>query len=177
MKKTFEIECKAWVEDPDALRVELNNRYEYKTSYIKDDTYYHFPGRAETFRIRRQEGQSIVTVKKKSRENGIEENLETEFTVSDGDAFVSFIGEIGCPVYISKRKNTEVFTTAGITIELSFVDTLGWFIEIEKLVTSDSIEDKKKAKKALITILTELKIQKEKLEERYYTEMLTGKME
>jgi len=174
MNKTYEIECKAWVDDPEVLRQELKQRYTFKTSYLKDDTYYNFPGRKQTFRVRKQGNDSIVTVKKKSRENGIEDNLEMEFNVSNADALDFFIREFDCPVYIRKRKNSEVYESEGITIELSFVDTLGWFLEIEKIVTSESAEDKKSAKVSIIKILEDLGIPENKIEERYYTEMLTG---
>ena len=178
MKNTYEIECKAWVNEPQEMRKKLQDRYTYKTSYTKHDTYYQFPGRKDTFRIRIQGDETIVTVKKKTRQNGIESNLETEFTVSDAGCFSRFIEEFKCPVYVKKIKHTEVFSSAGITIELSEVETLGWFIEIEKLVTLEAGEEneqvKTTARRDILKILGELEIGEDKIEERYYTELLTG---
>jgi len=170
----YEIEIKAWVEEPEALRKLLGESYSYVRSYVKEDTYFQFPGKKETFRLRKQGEENIVTMKKKYREHGIEENLETEFTVSDGDAFENLVFEIGCSVYVKKRKTTDAFDADGITVELSSVDKLGWFVEIEKLVHSENWEDKDSAKEEIMKIFDFLNIPREKVEPRYYTEMLTG---
>lgn len=170
----FEIEIKAWVEKPEPLRKLLGKTYSYVRSYVKEDTYFRFPGKKETFRLRKQGEENIVTLKKKHREHGIEENLETEFTVSDGNAFENLVFEIGCPVYVKKRKTTDAFDAGGITVELSSVEKLGWFVEIEKLVHSDNRKAKETAKEEIMKILDFLQIPREKVEPRYYTELLTG---
>jgi adenylate cyclase, class 2 len=170
----YEIEIKAWVEKPEPLRKRLKSTYSFSRKYVKEDTYFRFPGKKETFRLRKQEGENIVTIKKKRREQGIEENLEKEFFVSDGEVFEKFVSEIGCPVYVKKKKTTEAFDADGITVELSLVEKLGWFIEIEKLVHSENRHDKQKAKDEILKILDYLRIPREKIESRYYTEMLTG---
>lgn len=174
MTRTYEIECKAWVDDPEGLRKRLHERYTFRTTYLKDDTYYQFPGRKQTFRVRNQDDGFIVTMKEKSRKDGMEDNLETEFSVSDVDSFVKFIEEFNCPVYLKKRKKSEVFSFGSVTLELSHVDTLGWFIEIEQLIQSENPRDKEKAKETIADILEDLEIPAEKIEERYYTELLTG---
>lgn len=178
MKKTFEIECKAWVDDPEELRKKLNEKYEYKTKYTKEDTYYNFPGRKNAFRVRLQENSTIVTMKRKSRLHGIEENLETEFTVSDREGFLQFLEEFRCLVYVKKKKSSEVYRSGEITIELSFIDRLGWFLEVEKLVVltedRDVSEEKADAKESVMDVLESLGVSTDKIEDRYYTELLTG---
>ncbi len=82
MQHTYEIECKAWVDDQEAIREKLHQKYSYREKYTKDDTYYRFPGQDRVFRIRRQKNSAIITMKEKSRQNGMEENLEIEFSVS-----------------------------------------------------------------------------------------------
>lgn len=178
MKNTREIECKAWVDYPEIIRNKLRELYTYRTSYTKNDTYYRFPGRKESFRIRHQENGTIVTMKKKSRQNGFENNLEIEFSVSDTGNFMRFIGEFHCPVYVKKIKRSEVYTAEGLTVELSHVETLGWFLEIEKLVISkageENRDEQRTAREEILAILRDLQISEEKIEERYYTELITG---
>ena len=171
---TVEIESKAWVEDPDALRKELEKRFHFRTSYVKDDTYYTFPGQERSFRIRKQGKENIVTIKKKFRSNGMEENLEKEFTVSDFDIFCELVEEIGCELFVRKKKSTEIFVSGNTTIELSFVESLGWFLEIEELVDADNNDERSEAKLRITRLIEELGIPREKIENRYYTELLTG---
>ena len=78
---------------------------------------------------------------------------------------------------MTKRKETDVFIDGTTTIELSEVSGLGWFIEIEELVSSESADVKKEAKNKITSIIRDLGIPEEKIEERYYTELLTGKTE
>jgi predicted adenylyl cyclase CyaB len=170
----IEIESKAWVDNPEELRKSLREKYSYIGEYIKNDTYYTLPGKSETLRVRRQDDDCIVTFKKKSREGGIEENLETEFTVSDCEAFEQLISKTNCREYFRKRKKSEVFTWNDFTIELSHVDRLGWFIEVEKLMDNDVTDEKLKVKKEIQEIMKSLNVTEEKIESRFYSELLMG---
>jgi predicted adenylyl cyclase CyaB len=174
MKDTYEIECKAWIDNPEEIRKKLREKYTFTGEYTKNDTYYHFPGGQETFRVREQPSTTIVTMKKKKREKGIEKNLEIEFSVSNAENFLRFIQEFHCPVYVRKVKKSEVFTAGELTVELSRVETLGWFVEIEKLVSSAEEEAQSAAEAEVRSVLRDLGVPEEKLEERYYTELLTG---
>lgn len=174
MNDMYEIECKAWIDNPEEMRKKLREKYTFTDEYTKNDTYYQFPGRKETFRVRKQPSKTIVTMKKKSREKGIEKNLEIEFSVSDAENFLRFMREFNCPVYMKKVKKSEVFTAGEITVELSFVETLGWFVEIEKLVSSAEKDVQAAAQEEVLAVLRDLGVSEEKLEERYYTELLTG---
>ncbi len=100
--------------------------------------------------------------------------MKLNFPFPDFHQFFQFISQFNCPVYVQKRKTSEVFVEHDITIELSYVETLGWFIEVEKLVRSEHDKEKEDAKASIRTILRDLEISEEKVESRYYTELLTG---
>ncbi|MFO7849417.1 MAG: hypothetical protein R6V67_05615, partial [Spirochaetia bacterium] len=86
-----EVEIKAWVDNPEAVRRFLRENSRFAGTYVKEDTYFcrissgaGQEKNGETlFRLREQGGVSVVTLKEKSRKEGVEVNREHEFTVSD----------------------------------------------------------------------------------------------
>ncbi len=178
-----EIELKARVSEPEALRELLEKEYGGWDRINKDDIYYRYP-QAQLVRLRRENDTNCITVKKKRVMNGIEVNDELEFNVDDGDGFLSFLQLTGAQEYLSKIKKGYRFTSGeGAVIELCEVSSLGWFIEIEKVISipqefagteseSRLIED---AKKVILGILSNLGIPESRLEHRYYSELLLGK--
>lgn len=172
----LEIEVKSWIDDPGNVRKELDRRFTVVGEFSKHDTYYTFPDGSRYFRIRAEQGKHIVTMKRKTRNQGIEVNDETEFTVSDREKFIKFIEEAGCREYIEKRKTSRVYENGGFTVELSFVDGLGWFLEIEKLSPDDlSAEAREEIRSRLLEFLDEMGIGRGGIEGRYYIEMLAEK--
>ena len=214
-----EVEIKAWVENPDALRTFLRERSEYRGSFVKEDTYFcrrSGGGTADSaavvtdrdvavsdrdaasdgtaaerplsetalFRLRIQNGTAIVTYKEKSLDGGTEINREHEFTVSDVDAFAAFVEGVGFSPCVRKRKEGEVFRWGETNVELSFVETLGWFVEIERIVeTGPGVtrgpEDAEmvaaaveEAKGTIHALLDRMGIGSDKIEKRYYVDML-----
>ena len=92
-----EVELKAWVDDPERIRDRLLTVGTPHRRYLKEDEYFGYgetPERAR-YRLRRDGDAWICTFKEKRIHDGIEENRETEFTVSDGDAFRHMLESLG----------------------------------------------------------------------------------
>ncbi|MFP4491226.1 MAG: class IV adenylate cyclase [Spirochaetaceae bacterium] len=183
-----EVELKAWVDNPEAVRRFLRENSRFEGSYVKEDTYFcrasfdvssearEEKNREALFRLREQGGVFLVTYKEKSRSAGVEVNREYEFTVSDPRAFKSFAEGIGFTPCITKRKEGELFSWGRVHVELSFVEFLGWFIEIEDILDSESGRNDaasvERSKRNIRSILKQIGIEEECIEERYYIDML-----
>ncbi len=168
----IEVETKAWAtERVEELRAELQRWAEYRGQFDKRDTYFCLPGEEQSlFRIRREEHGNTVTYKQKQRSEGFEVNREHEFTVGDADEFIAFSGYLGYEVYIEKHKQGELYAFGDAGIELSHIEGLGWFVEIEILVEDQS--EVQAARRRLGEVLQKLDISEDKIESRYYNEML-----
>jgi adenylate cyclase class 2 len=80
-----------------------------------------------------------VNFKRKEVRDGIEVNDEREFEVSDAAVFGELLSRLGLAVWIRKRKTGEAWTWGGITIELSEIEGLGFFAELEILADKDDL--------------------------------------
>ncbi|HOT59900.1 MAG TPA: CYTH domain-containing protein, partial [Spirochaetales bacterium] len=103
----IEVELKAHVHNMSLVRANVAAFAEYVRDFDKFDSYWHGPDwrfarGTKGFRVRKDSDTVIVTYKTKRNESGIEINKETEFTVSDIDAFLSFISRIGCEPFYQK---------------------------------------------------------------------------
>lgn len=173
----LEIEVKSWIDNPDEIRKLLDERFVPIGEYSKYDAYYRFPDGGRYFRLRTQGEKQIVTIKKKSVIQGVEENEETEFTISDREKFVYFVRSLGCTKQIEKIKTSRVYRDNDLTVELSYVQDLGWFVEIEKLALETISEDERKEiRERLLAFLDEMGIGRKRVEGRYYIEMLEEKL-
>jgi adenylate cyclase class 2 len=182
MVMAVEIELKAWVDDPGAVRKKLDELALYNGEFLKEDTYW----KQETLsfsgvRIRRESGRdaggkayslTAVTCKSKETREGLEVNHEREFSVSDAEIFEELLGQLGLKPAISKRKSGFSWDYNGITAELVEVAGLGWFAELEILSGDDLPETVRIARQRLLELLAALGIGEDKIEQRYYTEML-----
>jgi adenylate cyclase class 2 len=184
-----EIEIKAWVDDPGALRARLaalcGGSPGQGTAFTKEDAYWASPVQGGTappqeLRIRRETKTSPggtvsralwVTYKVKEVRDGMEINDEREFSVSDGPAFEELLCRLGLTKGIEKRKQGWSWNREGNTVELSEVEGLGWFVELEILTAGDA-GDLSVARTRLLSLLREIKVPEDRIEARYYTEML-----
>lgn len=170
-----EIELKVRVDDPAALEEKLKGSCVFVRTYDKFDTYYSYPCGPEegkAFRLRKDGGGCIVTVKEKKVLNGIEHNMEREFSVSSEELFTYFILSLGCSVKVTKRKKGSLFKLGDINLELSRVERLGWFLEVEKICGSNDPAEHEMAKKEILAVLKRFGIPEDRIEARYYTDML-----
>ncbi|MDR1955529.1 MAG: class IV adenylate cyclase [Treponema sp.] len=187
----IEIELKAWVTDPEALKRALTtgaSPARFLGNFEKEDTYwYPAPGIAGVslppsgIRIRTEthtDAQGMasrkvcITYKTKEVREGIEVNDEREFSVSDVQVFEELLRRLGLEPGIEKHKRGWAWDYAGITVELAHVTGLGWFVELEILADNDRPETVASARARLLALLPCLGIGTDKIETRYYTELL-----
>lgn len=175
----IEIEIKAWVENISAVRARLEELGRYSGQFRKDDEYWKYrsesmDGLGSGVRIRRTEdGQAaVVNFKRKEVRDGMEVNDEREFSVSDAAAFAGLLVRLGLSPWIRKRKVGEAWDLDGITAELSEIVGLGTFVELEIIAQADDAKTVSSARKRLFDALDRLGVDRARIEERYYTEML-----
>ncbi len=172
----FEIELKAHISSILSMQNTIQKQLGLHDpiSYIKEDIYFSKPEtlKKTEFRLRNLGTSFIVTRKNKSQDEGIEVNNEIEFLVSDGAEFIRFSLDSGYVVSIKKTKTGVSYNYNGMTIELSDVNTLGSFIELEILLDTPESNQVSAAKSRLLKTLDTLEIEREAIEPRYYSEML-----
>ncbi|MDR1585823.1 MAG: hypothetical protein LBS57_00055 [Treponema sp.] len=115
---SFEIELKAHVSDPEAVKKRLSALGIYDRAYEKDDVYWIPPSGnsglpPSGLRVRRETGTNktgrasetcLVTYKIRKNQGEIEVNDEREFTVSDGELFEDLLERLGLRRKIGKNK-------------------------------------------------------------------------
>jgi adenylate cyclase class 2 len=181
----YEIEVKAWIEDPAALKQHLADISTAVKDYTKEDVYFRAPVPPATggasaahpleYRLRRQGGQNICTFKEKTIHDGVEVSREVEFTVSDADAFEELALRSGAKVFARKKKTGSVYALPDANVEVSHVDGLGDFVEIEKIVESTEETEHRRAQQTVRRILSSLGVDEARIEARPYTTLLTDK--
>jgi adenylate cyclase class 2 len=188
----IEIELKAWVENPGQVKEQLFKIARYEGEFLKEDTYWGRDGETAGMdlppsgvRIRKlfqglgeqkegRQGSIVVTYKTKEVREGIEVNQENEFEVSHGEPFEELLKRMGLKPAFTKRKQGASWNFEGITAELAEVAGLGWFAELEILAEDGKKETVENARKRLLGLLAGIGIGEDKIESRYYTEMLRG---
>ncbi|NCB02265.1 MAG: class IV adenylate cyclase [Spirochaetia bacterium] len=173
----IEIECKVHIEQ-ERIPFYKEKIQEYlpnipPVSVDKKDSYYSLVNSSATlFRVRKDSNERFITRKlKEKRSDGIEINQEIEFSFLGQDSVVhSFFESLGYTVIIEKDKKGWSWKTDNLTIEIVEVPPLGWFIEIEILISHE--EDKDEALKRLELVRKELHIDSLELVSTYYNEML-----
>lgn len=185
----MEIELKAWVDDPEDLRARLRSFAGSETAFEKADTYWLFSGAGRSIplsgiRIRRETSVDPagmvsralwVTYKIKEIREGIEINDEREFSVSDSAAFEELLRRLGLEKGMEKRKKGWAWIYEGVTTELTEVEGLGWFVELEIISGDDKNETISAVRSRLLTLLHKIGVKRDRIEPRYYTEMLGEK--
>ncbi len=178
-----EVEMKAWIDDPEALHRRLRGGCSEIRSFFKSDTYFVAPvPRAENralppqeFRIRNDDGRLICTFKEKEIVDGMETNREVEFTVSDEAAFSELAERIGCRVFVRKQKRGTLYSCGGLGAELSDVEGLGTFLEVEKVIEDDDPAAIAAAQSDVRAFFVALGIPQDRIEPRPYNDILLEK--
>ena len=167
----YEIEIKAWLDDPDSVRRDLAAQSIGSRDYVKEDLYFRAPTGQE-FRLRREEAGAVCTFKEKTIRAGVEVSREVEFSVSDPEAFEELVGRSGATVFARKKKTGSVFEWAQARVEVSHVHRLGDFVEIEKILEEDNAERHAEAEQEVRRILDRLGVAETAIEPRPYTALL-----
>ena len=188
-----EIELKAHLDEFEPVRERLFSMGEYCRAYIKSDTYW-LPAQVTEpsslpsgVRVRCQRGVNadgsafdsvLVTYKTKEITDGIEVNDECEFTVSDAAPFEELLLHFGLRQTHHKEKKGWAWLMPApegqpaILAEISLVEGLGWFLEIEIQAADNDRQTVEKSRRRLLTLLEALEIPAERIESRPYTVML-----
>jgi adenylate cyclase, class 2 len=170
-----EIEIKAAVTAPRELHSRLDRLGTFVRSYRKEDRYYGLSREApETkFRLRRDGDQWICTRKSKNVRDAVEESVELEFLVSDGALFDQFARDLGYALLFEKQKTGERWEVEGTTVEVSQVNDLGIFVEVELVLDQHaSPAERESARTQVRAVLDLLGIPASAIEERTYTRMI-----
>jgi adenylate cyclase class 2 len=196
-----EIELKARVSDSAELSARLSMVSQFEFEYVKEDDYWFpsgdFPAdSAENslpksgLRIRKEKRIDaedtehnfvLVTYKTKEVRDGIEINKENEFTLaaappSSIETSIANFEELLRKLYLqrgfSKKKQGFSYQYENITVELSLVEHLGWFLELEILTENDDAATLAATRKSLLDFLKQTGIGEDKIEPKYYSELL-----
>jgi len=191
----IEIELKTHVKNSEALRLLLQNKAQCLCSFEKEDTYYfsvvnsdipksgvRLRSENKIFPDGTEKTTVYVTYKTKEVRDGIEINDEKEFEVYSSQnstikVFNEFLKMMGLKPGYSKRKRGWAFSREEINAELLEVEKLGWFLEMEIVVNDIDVSEEsnviiEEKRKKLLGFLSELGIEKDAIESRYYSEML-----
>ncbi|MDR0635913.1 MAG: CYTH domain-containing protein [Treponema sp.] len=197
----IEIEVKAWVDTPESLKQRIDAIARFTGVFDKTDAYWYpapilaalytaFP--ASGVRVRKEvagDGRgdiqngiqtTRITYKAKEVRDDIEVNHEREFTVSDGAVFEDLLTALGLIPIKRKRKtgwvwvynNDALNIEDGITVELALLERLGYFIELEIIADNDAADTVAAARGRLLALLDLLGIARNRIESRYYTDLL-----
>lgn len=182
----IEVEVKARIKDPREMERRVRKLADYAEQYTCSDTYFTFASsrgyQDMRFRLRLMKGRALVTAKEKKALSGVETNIEHEFEVDDPEAFRNFARLFGFRVLVEKTKSVKKFKyrikgssgfKGNVSIEINRVRGLGNFIEIEALVKDG--RHAKKAGKMVLSILEELGISRDCIEQTPYTRLLYEK--
>lgn len=190
-----EIELKAHLEQPEKTELLLSRIADFSFCCVKSDQYWTLGEKA--VRIRREliaDKETVFVTHKQNHYTGtIETNRELEFELAAASVsvFTEMLESLGMLCTAKKRKETKVFIphsnlfladiledTCAISAELSIIDPIGYFLEIEVLYPdegADSAASEQHIRNAQIifdTLLAALEIPQSAIEVRPYNELL-----
>ncbi|HOF12348.1 MAG TPA: class IV adenylate cyclase [Treponemataceae bacterium] len=182
----FEIELKASLTNRKEVEEKISQFAEYLGKTEKSDVYWTQSrvGHPQKVRLREETNKPLrVNYKKKEIRSGqIEVNDEYEFTIGAGLdkkeaekeklSFETFLSSAGFSPSMVKHKDTKRWNFEDTLIEVSYVDKLGDFIEIEILSETADTERTIEAHKKLLRTLEKAGVPEENIETRYYSELL-----
>ena len=112
----FEIEIKAWLDNPSETERIVSTFAEYAGASFKSDCYWYNEQQKIEVRVREEKFVSkdnkktetiLVTNKTKTVSGGMEVTSENEFQISDKSAFESFLQAAGFVIQTTKIKSTQ----------------------------------------------------------------------
>ncbi|WP_297521450.1 class IV adenylate cyclase [Thermococcus sp.] len=145
-------------------------------SFLREETQedvYFSVSLPELLRVRRISnlGRAFLTYKRIVDPGRNEEFDELEVEVSDFDTTVEILKRLGYEEDVVVRKRRLVYRLGDVTFELSEVEGLGGFLDIE--VISDDVEG---AKRMIWEVAEKLGLTENDVEPRLYQELIREKM-
>ena len=139
---------------------------------VQEDVYFSVP-LPELLRVRRISnlGRAFLTYKRIADPGRNEEFDELEVEVSDFDTTVEILRRLGYEEDVVVRKRRLVYRLGNVTFELSEVEGLGGFLDIE--IISDDVEG---AKRKIWEVAEKLGLTEKDVEPRLYQELIREKM-
>ncbi len=179
----IEIEIKAWLDDFDGARRALEAMGAVALGEVVKRDLYYGPERKDAreidlrkdpvFRLRSEGDAWLVTAKRREMEDGVETNEEVEFAVSNAAAFREFAQRIGFRPFVVKRKKALRYEVGRAIVELSRVDPLGDFVEIEVLLDDGASPDERAAAEREVRgLLARIGVPESRVEPRLYVDMI-----
>ncbi len=168
----MEIEVKFRVDFERMRRRIKSIRASFLREEIQEDVYFSVP-LPELLRVRRISnlGRAFLTYKRIVDPGRNEEFDELEVEVSDFDTTVEILKRLGYEEDVVVRKRRLVYRLGDVTFELSEVEGLGGFLDIE--VISDDVEG---AKRMIWEVAEKLGLTENDVEPRLYQELIREKM-
>ncbi len=146
----MEAECKFRVQDPAAVRAQLNKigavfikREEHRDTYLRHPSR-DFRSTDEALRIREIDGEPFITYKGPRLAGPIKIRPEIELPMVSGtaDDWLKIWGHLGFVIALTVPKSREVYRlehcSRNTAITLDHVEPLGYFTEIERIVFQPS---------------------------------------
>ena len=181
----FEIELKAWLDNPSEAEQKLASFAEYRGKSFKTDWYWYKEDRKLKIRIREEKFVSSANVEKfslyvtskiKTVSDGIEVNNENEFQISDKSAFETFLKAAGFELQSTKNKISKNYYTQNSHIELVEIEGTGHFMEAEILSPSNEPSVVEEIRHTLFGLLEQCGVPASNIEPRFYSELIANKI-
>ncbi len=173
---SFEIELKTEHDSP-YLKPIIDKIVGQEGSPVeKKDIYYKKPNtEIAAFRIREENDDILITAKQNKRVDGIETNVECEFKVDPiyFEQTQEFASLLGYEILLYKHKTGWQWTFGNIHVELLFVETLSWFLELE--IIAPNLDKKEEAVEELYNFLEICNVDKSLISKKSYQQMLSEK--
>jgi adenylate cyclase class 2 len=141
-----EIEVKAVLKDKESfLRNAAERGIIFGDPIIQEDTTYETTIPYDDplwniFRIRKQGGEVILTMKYKASIRS-RDNHERETVIEDADQVADMLERVGYSLGVRIRKSRQLAHYEGLELCLDEIDGLGSFVEVEKLTEEDADVD------------------------------------
>lgn len=179
----FEVELKARVDDRARVAEVLNSFARAEGTVEKSDVYWGTAadGKKVQARIRTEKSRAatrvLFTYKQKELRQGenavrLEVNDERECELSDPGPLEAFFSDAGLRVLLEKQKSVVGWHFEDAHIELCAVPPLGDFLEIEIMSASGGEAVVSEARRKILSIFARCGIGEDKIESRYYSELL-----
>ncbi len=193
----YEIELKAHVDNRADVIKNLDRFASFCGAVEKFDTYYSKieNGKEIRLRIRKEvpftpneipdtpeispQKSVIFTYKRKEirTENGkaLEVNDEKECLLSESEPFEAFLQDTGFQAVLTKHKTVLDWQYDGALFELCTVEKLGDFMEIEIMSETNDDRQVEASNTKLLKFLSKCGIDQNRIEKKYYSELLAEK--